>query len=144
MTEQIMKVDGACHCGEITYEAVIDPSRAAVCHCTDCQTFTGSAFRAIVPAQAESFRLKGQPSIYYKTGDSGVRRAQAFCPTCGTSLYSCAADNPSSYNLRLGGLRQRRDIPALKQIWRGSALEWALHVKDLETVDQTAGYVEKR
>lgn len=139
-----MKVDGACHCGAISYEAEVDPSRAAICHCTDCQVFTGSAFRAIVPASAQSFRLHGEPSIYYKTGDSGVRRAQAFCATCGTSLYSCAADNPSTYNLRLGGLRQRRDIPALKQIWRTSALDWAMRVEDLETVDQSAGYVEKR
>src|SRR5262245_4627881 len=38
-----MKVDGRCHCGYITYEAEIDPEKVMICHCTDCQTLTGSA-----------------------------------------------------------------------------------------------------
>jgi hypothetical protein len=39
-----MKIDGACHCGSITYAAEIDPQTVAICHCTDCQTLSGSAF----------------------------------------------------------------------------------------------------
>ena len=47
-----MKVDGACHCGELAYEAEIDPERIGVCHCVDCQILsayrcTGSASRAV-------------------------------------------------------------------------------------------------
>ena len=38
-----MKVDGACHCGKITYEAQINPEKVAICHCTDCQTGSGNA-----------------------------------------------------------------------------------------------------
>ena len=44
-----MKVEGACHCGRIAFEAEIDPARVSVCHCADCQTLTGSAFRLAVP-----------------------------------------------------------------------------------------------
>ena len=40
-----MKITGGCHCGAITYEAEVDPGKVSVCHCTDCQTLTGSAFR---------------------------------------------------------------------------------------------------
>ena len=36
-----MKVDGACHCGELAYEAEIDPERIGVCHCVDCQILSG-------------------------------------------------------------------------------------------------------
>ncbi|HET9046453.1 MAG TPA: GFA family protein, partial [Casimicrobiaceae bacterium] len=32
-----MHVQGRCHCGEIAYEAEIDPAGVSVCHCTDCQ-----------------------------------------------------------------------------------------------------------
>ncbi len=32
-----MKVDGACFCGHITYQAEVDEARVAICHCTDCQ-----------------------------------------------------------------------------------------------------------
>jgi hypothetical protein len=44
-----MKVDGACHCGAITVEGEIDPGQVVICHCTDCQTGTGSAFQVSVP-----------------------------------------------------------------------------------------------
>ncbi len=40
-----MKIDGHCYCGEITFEAEVDPNGLNICHCTDCQTLSGSAFR---------------------------------------------------------------------------------------------------
>ena len=45
-----MKIDGACHRGYITYVAEVDPDKPGPCHCTDCQTLSGSAFRMSVPA----------------------------------------------------------------------------------------------
>ena len=82
-----MKVDGGCHCGKIAYEAEIDPEKVAICHCTDCQTGSGSAYRTNVPSMKNSFRLlSGEPRIYMKTAESGNRRAQGFCADCGTPL----------------------------------------------------------
>ena len=40
-----MKIDGACHCGYIRVEGEADPEKTTVCHCTDRQVSTGSAFR---------------------------------------------------------------------------------------------------
>ena len=78
-----MKVDGGCHCGNIRYEAEVDPATAVICHCTDCQTLSGSAFRTVVPTKEGSFRLlSGVPKVYVKTGESGNRREQTFCPNC--------------------------------------------------------------
>src|SRR6516164_2510748 len=44
--EPRMKIDGRCHCGEITFEGEVDPDALNICHCTDCQTLSGSAFRS--------------------------------------------------------------------------------------------------
>ncbi|BAL76446.1 hypothetical protein S23_32430 [Bradyrhizobium cosmicum] len=33
-----MQIDGQCHCGQINFEAEIDPEAISVCHCRDCQT----------------------------------------------------------------------------------------------------------
>ena len=49
-----VRVDGRCHCGNIRYQAEVDPGKVNVCHCTDCQMLTGSAFRANVQAPRES------------------------------------------------------------------------------------------
>ena len=84
-----MKVDGACHCGAIRIEGEADPAQVTICHCTDCQTGSGSAFRVSVPVAGKTLKMTGQPATYLKkTADSGNPRLQAFCATCGTPLYS--------------------------------------------------------
>ena len=57
-----MKIDGGCHCGNITYEAEVDPERVSICHCTDCQQLTGSAFRTSIPVPDHAFKLSGEKS----------------------------------------------------------------------------------
>ena len=127
-----MQVDGQCHCGAIAYSAEVDPERAAICHCTDCQSFSGAPYRASVPARIEDFRLlRGAPRIYVKIADSGARRAQAFCGECGAPIYASAAENPTVLHLRLGGIRQRAEIVPRRQIWRRSALDWAFDIRAL-------------
>ena len=123
-----MRIDGSCHCGRLTFEADIDPDKVGVCHCTDCQTLSGSAFTAFVPVTKESFRLRGEPRIYVKTADSGNRRAQAFCPDCGTRLYASAEKDPQLFNLRLGTVRQRAALAPKAQLWCRSALPWAMQL----------------
>ena len=77
-----MKIDGACHCGNITDSAEIDPENVGLCHCTDCQTFSGSAFRISVPANKEAFHLAGgQPKIYVKTAESGTKARKRSVPS---------------------------------------------------------------
>ena len=93
----MMKIDGGCHCGNITYSAEIDPENVGICHCTDCQTLSGTAFRTSVRATKEAFHLNGgQPKIYVKTAESGAKRAQAFCPECGTPLLFGGRERPAS------------------------------------------------
>jgi len=129
-----MKVTGGCHCGAIGYEAEVDPGAVSVCHCTDCQALSGSAFRVVVPAKREGFRLMGKPKIYVKTAESGRKRAQAFCGNCGSPIYSADVTDPQVFNIRVGTISQRGSLPPNKQIWCRSALGWAMH---LEPVAQT-------
>ena len=120
-----MKIDGSCHCGAITFEAEVDPAKSILCHCTDCQTMSGSAFRAVVAAPEADFRLlSGEPKAYIKTAESGARRIQAFCGDCGTALYATAADGPKIYGLRHGAIRQRDQLPPKAQLWTRSAQPW--------------------
>lgn len=103
-----MQVRGRCHCGEIQYEAEVDPSTVTVCHGTDCQALTGSAYRVTVRAKAADFKLRGTaPTIYMKTADSGTKRAHAFCPKCGSPIYAAAPVDPPTYSLRVGALDRR-------------------------------------
>jgi len=121
-----MKVDGACHCGSIRYEAEVDPAKVVICHCTDCQTLTGSAFRTVVPTIEGTFRLlSGAPKVYVKTGESGNRRELTFCPDCGTPIYSAPTGNdPKVFALRVGPIRQRDQLIPSEQYWFRSSQAW--------------------
>jgi hypothetical protein len=132
-----VKIEGQCHCGAIAYEAHVNPAKAGMCHCTDCQSFSGSPFRASVPAKVSDFRLlRGEPKIYVKTADSGNKRAQAFCGTCGSPIYASEAEQPTLYNLRLGAVKQRAEIVPTRQIWCSSALEWAQDVRAIPAAEE--------
>ena len=126
-----MKIDGACHCGRISYEAEINPDYVIICHCTDCQNFSGAPYRVSVPVKAENFRLEGEPKIYMKTADSGTKRALAFCADCGSAIYSTSEDNRVVFSLRLGTARQRAQLPPKIQGWCRSALPWAMDIGDI-------------
>jgi hypothetical protein len=122
-----MRIDGACHCGAITVEGEADAEKVVICHCTDCQTGTGSAFRVSVPVPGATFKITGRPSVYLKTtADSGNPRAQAFCPQCGSPIYSTTPGDGAQqwYIVRVGILRQRDRLVPRQQIWCGSARPW--------------------
>jgi hypothetical protein len=132
-----MKVTGSCHCGAIAYEGEAEPRTIGLCHCADCQKLTGSAFRANVQAQADTFRiLRGQPRIYIKTADSGAKRAHAFCGDCGGPIYASAAQDPPTYSLRIGALDQRYDLGApARQIWTQRRLPWVCEIDAIPELD---------
>jgi hypothetical protein len=137
LTRMPMKVEGSCHCGQITFEAEIDPAAVRICHCTDCQTLTGSAYRVNVRTPAANFVLRsGIPKTYIKTAESGDKRAHAFCPNCGTPIYATDTHEPRAYGLRVGTLRQRAELRPTQQIWYRSALPWVTDIRDVAHVER--------
>src|SRR5436305_4482489 len=127
-----MVVSGRCHCGAITDEAEVDPATVGICHCTDCQTLTGSVYRVSVPAPAATFRLlSGKPKEYVKTAESGTKRVHAFCDQCGAPVYATAIANRASYSLRVGALDRRAELPPQRQIWCKSALPWSADIRNV-------------
>jgi hypothetical protein len=134
-----MKVEGSCSCGNIKVEGEADENAVSVCHCTDCQTTSGSAFRVAVPVSGATFKVTGTPSIYIKTtAESGNPRAQAFCPTCGASLYSTTPGEgqQAMYIVRVGMLKQRDQLMPKRQIWWRSARNWVAGLDGIRKLEK--------
>jgi hypothetical protein len=132
-----MHIDGGCHCGSIRYEAEIDPEKTIICHCSDCQHLSGSAYRTAVFLPEDQFNLlDGDLKTYIKTADSGNRRAMMFCPECGTQIYATSVDGDAKVlGLRVGTARQRAELRPRKQYWCRSALDWVGDLSELERVE---------
>ena len=142
-----MHISGKCHCGAISFTAIVDPKRVLACHCADCQTFSGAPFRAVLPTPAENVKISGNAKHYVKVAESGNKRVQAFCPECGTQLYATEAEGaPKVLNLRLGCIDQREQLPPLTQIWGESAMPWleAIHSVPMHCKGLASPFMESR
>lgn len=126
-----MHVDGVCHCGRIELAAEVDPSSVVVCHCLDCQTISGAPYRALAIAPIGAMTVTGAPTLYEKRGSSGATIVTAFCGVCGSGLFSHPKVDPKTAAIRVGLLRQRRDLAPRRQGFTGSAMPWTCAIKDL-------------
>lgn len=126
-----MRIHGRCHCGQVSYTAEVDPSAVSVCHCSDCQTFSGAPFRASVRAHSAQVQFQGQAREYVKTAASGRPRVQGFCGHCGSALYATALHDRSVLGLRLGCVAERAQLAPQAQVWAGSAMPWLRALLDL-------------
>jgi len=123
-----MKIDGACHCGNIRYEAEVNPDYVVLCHCTDCQNMSGGPCRVNVPVLVEKLVMKGEPRRYIKAGSSGAWVTTTFCETCGSPICSWSGDEPKFVYLRLGNATQRAQLPPKRQGFCASAMPWAFDI----------------
>jgi len=143
--ESDMKIDGRCHCGYVAYEAEIDPEKVLICHCADCQTLSGSAFRTVALTREDTFKLlSGELKIYVKTGESGTKRQQSFCPECGTPIYSGAVgEGPKVHGIRVGTARQRDELVPKTQLWFRSSQRWLADLGSVPKVEKQPAFDRK-
>ena len=132
-----MNITGGCHCGELAYTAKIDPEKVYICHCSDCQTLSASAFRTVVKSAPAGLTFtKGQAKEYIKTAESGNQRAQGFCQNCGTAIYATSVgDEARIYNIRVGSIEQRDELVPSVQTWCRSAQSWLHNIENLPAFD---------
>ena len=133
-----MKIDGQCHCGAIKYQAEANPDSAFLCHCADCQSISGSAFRWIISIPEADFQLlAGTPKAYVKIGESGRESHQLFCETCASPLYAFTPGAaPMIYRLRTGTVRQRAELIPQMECWTRSAQPWAVDLPKSRKIDR--------
>ncbi len=92
---------------------------------------------ASLPGFGVKITPKGRKVVIglYRTGGSGTVRLQAFCPRCGTGIYATTTgDEPKTYNIRLGAVRQRTELVPRLQIFVCSQQPW---VNDIHSIPKS-------
>ena len=130
-------ITGGCLCGEIRYESQEEPLDAYICHCIDCQRFTGSAFSPELRFLKESFRiLSGTPSGHAITAESGNLIELQFCSHCGASLFAVMEKYPDSISVNAGSVDDKMVFKPRRHVWTRSQMgEIQIH-DDLEIFEK--------
>jgi hypothetical protein len=121
-----MKLDGGCLCGKVRYAAEAEPIFVGVCHCTNCQKGSGTAFNAVVAVPKPALSLTGTLSTYEGRGDTGNAIYKRFCPECGSPVAEEAAIMADVVMIPVGTLDDPSAVQPTMQIYCDSAQPWAL------------------
>ncbi|MGH8011947.1 MAG: GFA family protein [Candidatus Binataceae bacterium] len=79
---------GGCMCGAVRYECSAAPLFMGNCHCCDCQRASGSAYNPAIGVPRSAVKISGDVKYYESKTDSGNMTRRAFCPNCGSRLFS--------------------------------------------------------
>lgn len=117
-------IKGGCLCGRVRYSAEAEPTFAGVCHCTDCQKFSGSAFATVVGISASALKVTGTLKTFTKPGSSGNPIHRRFCADCGSGIIDEAEAMPGVAMVYAGTLDDRSWVQPTSQIYCDSAQSW--------------------
>ncbi|MGQ7842877.1 GFA family protein [Granulosicoccus sp. 3-233] len=118
--------EGGCACGQIRFRIDAPLLGVGICHCRDCQKSSGGAPNYVALAPESGFHvLQGEPRIFSSKSDSGTDAKRAFCPDCGTPLWSHPPDAPF-VPVKLGALDDSSDLQPGVHIFVDSAPPWHL------------------
>ena len=116
---------GGCLCGAIRYRVADEPLTLYVCHCTDCQRRTGSAFAlSMVVLNSALELLQGEPRAYAVTLSDGRQKHGKFCGECGTRLWGEPPKFPQIVVVQPGTLDDTTWLRPIGHIWTRSAQPW--------------------
>jgi hypothetical protein len=124
---------GGCLCGAIRYRFRGEPVTLYVCHCTDCQKQSASAFgMSLTILKTRLELLQGTPLTYTKTfPDDGRQKFAKFCGDCGSRVWTEFTKAPHIVNVRAGTLDDTRWLDPVAHIWTASAQPWLQIPTDL-------------
>jgi len=125
-------VTGGCLCGGVRFETDGEVGPASYCHCLDCRHVTGSAFNVGVRVELARFRLtRGEVKLFSKPADSGTVLSRAFCPSCGSPLYTASPAHPAHIYVKAGSFDDPGVVKPAHQSWTERAVPWGRIDPDL-------------
>ena len=119
-------LEGGCACGAVRYRLNAAPMFVHCCHCTSCQTETGSAFAVNALIEADEVgTTKGAAEPLLTPSESGRGQTIWRCPDCRVALWSNYAGGGDAIRfVRVGTLDTPAALPPDIHIYTRSKLPW--------------------
>ena len=116
------QLDGHCLCGKVTYTCDGQPMATLLCHCTDCQRQTGTAFSIVVGVERDTLHIEGDTLSSFTTigEDTGEPTRRHFCSACGSPIVTLPDVTPDLAFIKAGTLNDRSWLEPEMEIWARS------------------------
>jgi hypothetical protein len=116
---------GQCLCGTIKLTISVDAIGARTCWCRTCQKFGGGNGTTNAFFPADAIATEGDLTWFENVADSGNITQRAFCPKCGSHVFTRGSGAPQFCGVRVSMLDDPDAFPPQAVIWTDSAPGWA-------------------
>ena len=119
------ELTGRCICGGVSY-TLRDGFRFRpyACHCTDCQSRTGSAFSEHMLFAKQDLEIEGELDSGSYVQPSGAISTVWGCARCKVRVFAENNSRPGFASLRCGTLDRSSELVLAAHLWVGSKQPW--------------------
>ena len=120
-----LSVPARCRCGQLRFVLAEEPISFYLCHCTDCQAESGSAFGQTMHVRAEAVTgIEGEFGEHLLVGPHGQQVVMRHCPSCLTSMWAGQKAIPQVLGVNAGSLEDAAGLTPYGNMWTRSARPW--------------------
>lgn len=119
------ELKGGCLCGAVRY--VLKPGMRLnpyACHCTDCQSRTGSAFSEHMLFALSDMEIEGELDTGEYDQPSGAHSSIYGCAKCKARIYAVNDSREGMASLRCGTLDDSASLEIAAHLWVKSKQPW--------------------
>jgi hypothetical protein len=135
---------GRCGCGQVRY-TITAPQLPVVyaCHCTDCQTHSGSAFALQMPVFEAMLSVSGELVSGVRAQPSGATGTIFACAQCLVRIYSKNSTRPGMVTIRAGTLDDSKQVVPKFHLWTSSKQSWVVILGDAVALEEQPASTEE-
>jgi hypothetical protein len=106
-----------------------EPIAAVLCHCLDCQRYSGTAFGTYIFVSDKSFHQTGKVKSFEVEVAPGRINYRNFCTNCGSHMAEYGSAFPGIVIIPVGTLDNSSWVKPQAQCFAGRTQPWA-HITD--------------
>lgn len=127
--------NGRCQCRQCTFQFSGKPITCYACHCTDCQSASGSAFGLSMIVMREEIKLiKGNIiEQVFESGDNLLHRHA--CALCGSAMWYSGENSPEFAAIKAGVFDDKTWFKPVAHVWVKSAQPWIIFDTEIPCYD---------
>lgn len=127
---------GSCECKSINYQYDGEPLTCYTCHCTDCQTSSGSAFGLSMIVNEVDVKITKGSLVTNNLDYNGVKVKRHHCEKCGSNIWFSADIYPGIIALKPGTFDDTSWFKPIAHLWTRSAQLWVVLSPDIPQFEQ--------